>query len=116
MSPIGDLFDQLKQPNDRSGDGRRVLSDRLPLDARVERAGSGWRVRIPVRAEQVHVEKQSVVAEQVVVRKRTTEERARLDADLRREELEVDSDGASAYDETEPIYRPARVPRPPYKV
>jgi len=118
MSPIGDLFDHPKHPEDRPGDGRRARSDHLPLDARVERVGSGWRVRLPVRAEQVHVEKQSFVTEQVVVLKRWTEEQASVDADLRREELDVDGDRdpASSYDATEPIHRPRRGFRPPYDV
>ncbi len=116
MSPIGDLVSQLKPANGRADRDRWSDADRLPLEARVERAGSGWRVRLPVRAEEVQVEKQSVVAEHVVVRRRTAEERARVDAALRREELDIDVDSASPDDATEPIYRTRRVRRPPYKV
>jgi len=53
----------------------------------------GWVVRLAVRAESVQVDKQVVVYERAVVRRRETEELATLGASIRREELSVDSEG-----------------------
>ena len=116
MPPIGDLVGQLKQPGGHPDETRRGKAEKLPLEARVERAGAGWRIHLPLRAEQVRVEKHSVVAEQVVVRKRTIEDQVTVDEDLRREELDVDPETVAGYDATEPIRRPRRGYRPPYKI
>jgi len=83
--------------SDHADRDRRVL----PLDHVVERLGRGWRVRLPVRAEQVTVNKRTFVAEEVVVRARPVEDVVRVDETVRREELRVDTSGVHA-DVTEP--------------
>jgi len=49
-------------------------------------------IRIPVREEQVNVQKVSVAKEDVVVGKRTVHDTQRVAADLRKEEIKVDAD------------------------
>ncbi len=48
---------------------------------------------IPVFEEQIVVEKRLVVRERIIVRKHTVYEEHRVQADLRRERLEVETDG-----------------------
>jgi stress response protein YsnF len=62
----------------------------LPLEASAASAERGWSMRLPVRAEHVAIVKETVVYERVAVRRRTINERARVDASVRREELRVD--------------------------
>jgi uncharacterized protein (TIGR02271 family) len=69
-------------------------SPELALEASVQRTDSGgWRVRLPVRREEVCVEKVTVVTEEVDIRLERIETVDRLDADLRQEELVVDTHG-----------------------
>jgi stress response protein YsnF len=77
------------QPPTRAG--RR---EGLALEARVEPEplAGGWVVRLPVRAEDVSVEKRSVVFEEVVISTRPEHDVERIDAEVRREELVVDTD------------------------
>ena len=63
----------------------------LPLDARRSSSGPGWAVRLPVRAEVVTVSKAVVVYETVVVRRRVVPELARVQTEIRRERLRVDT-------------------------
>jgi len=75
--------------------GRRPPSrgSTLPLGAQPLRTPCGWSIRLPVRAEQVWVEKQARAVEEVTVRLRRVEDLERRVATLRREELDVSSDG-----------------------
>ena len=79
------------------GDDRQPL----PLEAAIERWPRGWVIRLPVGAEELVVEKQWVVAEQVVVRTRPVEDVVQVDETVRREELKVEADGA--VDVTRPL-------------
>lgn len=51
-------------------------------------------VSIPLFEERLVVTKELVVRERIVIRKRTTTEQQRVDADLRRERIEIDGDEA----------------------
>ena len=88
-------------------DSERVeqLVDREVEEADVERvpAAEGDRgevetlpdgsVSVPVFEEQLVVEKRLVVRERVVIRKRTATEKHRVEADLRGERVEIETDG-----------------------
>jgi uncharacterized protein (TIGR02271 family) len=50
-------------------------------------------VRIPIREDQVHVEKETIVGEEVVVGKRRVQDTKHVDANLRKEEIRVEKDG-----------------------
>jgi len=53
----------------------------------------GWEIRLPVRAEEIAVEKQVVVRERVVVGRREVDDVEHVDASVRREQLRVDVEG-----------------------
>jgi stress response protein YsnF len=61
----------------------------LALEATAGFSERAWSVRLPVRAEKISIDKQAVVYERVVVRRRAIEEQARVQANVRREELWV---------------------------
>jgi stress response protein YsnF len=82
----------------------------LPLEARVERTLAGVTVHLPVRAEQVAVEKQPVIVEEVVVSAARITEIERFTDTVRREELEVDTEG-----ELETIEQPAAGDQPAWQ-
>ena len=63
----------------------------LPLQAAVDAPVGGWVVRLPVRAEQVTVTKESVVIEDVRVWRASHEETRQVKASVREERLHVDS-------------------------
>jgi stress response protein YsnF len=67
----------------------------LPLEATPVLRQLGWSIRLPVRAEGVVVEKQVVVSERVVVRRRERNDLARIDGRVRREQLKVDVEGTA---------------------
>jgi len=73
----------------------------LPLDGRIERTSNGWSVHIPVWAEEIVVDKQAVVAEEVVVGIEPVQDVARVAETVRHEELHVESEGH--LDETRPL-------------
>ena len=50
-------------------------------------------VSIPIFEEELVVTKRTVVRERVIIRKRTTTEQHRIEAELRKERVEVDSEG-----------------------
>ena len=75
---------------------------RLPLEASPTRAGQGWAIRLPVRAEDVSVGKQVVVRERVVLRRRAVGDVSHQEVTVRREELRVDDDDARQVDVAEP--------------
>ena len=73
-------------------------------------------VSIPVFEEQLVVEKRLVVRERIVIRKRTVFEDQRVDADLRRERVEVDADpevSGRVEDGSAPARRPRRTTATP---
>ncbi len=55
--------------------------------------GAGQEIRIPVREEEVSVEKQAVVKEEVSVGKRRVAGTQRVDETLRKEEIKIDAEG-----------------------
>ena len=61
-------------------------------------------VSIPLFEERLVVTKELVVRERVIVRKRTVSERHRIDAELRKERIDIDVDDAIA-DDVEPLDR-----------
>lgn len=74
---------------------------RLPLDGRIDRTPHGWNMRIPVWAEEVTVDKEIVVAEEVVVGIQPVQDVSRVAGTVRREELRIDTEGQ--LDETRPL-------------
>lgn len=69
-----------------------VVIERRPVEAMTGRDATigDDEVRIPLHAEEVVVEKRPVVKEEVVIGKRVVEERDTVEADVRRERLDVD--------------------------
>ena len=65
----------------------------LPLEAEVQPFNGGWWVRLPVRAEQITIDKEVVVSEEVTLRTKQVEDVVRVEDTVRREELRVDSEG-----------------------
>jgi uncharacterized protein (TIGR02271 family) len=74
------------------------------LDAHIERTANGWYIRLPLRREDVRIDKRTVVAERVVIRRASVEDVRRVEADLKRERLRVDSHDT---DTTQPLETPA---------
>jgi uncharacterized protein (TIGR02271 family) len=74
-----------------------------PLEARIERTASGWSIRVPLRREEVVVDKRTVLAERVVIRRAAVEDVRQVEADVRRERLRVESHDADA---TQPLESP----------
>src|SRR5437868_12769632 len=70
-----------------------TASGQLPLEAQIERSAglhaAGWTIQLPIRAEHLTIEKQSVVYEQVTVRRGQIHEVQQIDASIRRERLRV---------------------------
>ncbi|MGI9147933.1 MAG: DUF2382 domain-containing protein [Chloroflexota bacterium] len=64
----------------------------LPLESSPLRWERGWTIRLPVRVEHITLDKQVVVYERVLVRRQEIEERARVQASVRKEELRVSVD------------------------
>lgn len=83
-------------PEDTGSQSRRAAASSakrvLPLDAHVEATDGCWSIQLPVRAEQITVEKQTYVAERVIVRRREAREAVRHDDTVRREELRAVDD------------------------
>ena len=75
------------------------------LDAHIERTANGWYIRLPLRREDVRIDKRTVVAERVVIRRASVEDVRRVEADLKRERLRVDSHDPDA---TQPLETPDR--------
>jgi uncharacterized protein (TIGR02271 family) len=74
-----------------------VYIDRQPVDARPAREGDFARdsepIRVPVRAEQVELEKRLVVREEVHIGKRAVQDTERVSDTVRRDELRVEEEG-----------------------
>ena len=82
-------------------------SEALPLDARVERTDDGgWRITVPLRAERVGADRQTVAREEVVLRRRVVPDVERVEATVAREELRVDVEGD--LEATQPMERVER--------
>jgi uncharacterized protein (TIGR02271 family) len=64
----------------------------LPLEAVVDPHGGGWSVRLPVRAEEVTVSKESVLLEEVRVLRAVRQETETVRATVQSERLKVDDD------------------------
>jgi len=69
-----------------------VVVERRPVEAgaRGDASISEGEVRVPLMEEEVTVEKRPVVKEELVIGKRVVEERDTVEADVRREEFDVD--------------------------
>lgn len=63
----------------------------LPLQASVDALDGGWAVRLPVRAEQVTVTKETVVIEDVRIWRASHEETRQVTASVREERLHIDT-------------------------
>jgi len=90
----------------------RARGATLPLGAQPLQTPRGWSIRLPIRSEQVWVEKRARAVEEVTVRLRRVEDLERRVATLRREELDVRADGD--LESTRRVARPAadsRIPR-----
>jgi uncharacterized protein (TIGR02271 family) len=73
-----------------------VVIERHPVTGRSASASDirpGEEVRIPVKEEQVHVEKTPVVKEEVRVSKRTVQDTERVSGTVRKEEVKVEQEG-----------------------
>ena len=66
--------------------------DRRPADQGIDETESET-IRVPVREEQVEVEKQPVVYEEVGVGKRVSQENRQVSDTVRREELRMENEG-----------------------
>ena len=62
----------------------------LPVDAQIVPVADGWEVRVPLRAEQVAIAKQTMVAEQVTIRRNQVTEVVRVGDTVARETLTVE--------------------------
>jgi uncharacterized protein (TIGR02271 family) len=75
-----------------------VTVERRPITDPARAAGGearieGGEIHVPLMAEEAVVEKRVVPREELIVRKREVEEREVVEADLRKERIEVDRDG-----------------------
>lgn len=73
-----------------------VVIERRPASGDAASAsdlGDDQEVRIPVREEQLNVEKRAVVAEEVRVGKRRVQDTRHVDETLRKEEIKVETEG-----------------------
>jgi uncharacterized protein (TIGR02271 family) len=71
---------------DRANSNRQSLA----FEGTVDRTPTGWIVRVPVRAEEVWVDKQTFVAEEVRVSRDEQVRTKEVEGQTRREELRVD--------------------------
>jgi uncharacterized protein (TIGR02271 family) len=65
----------------------------LPIEAKPVLTQDAWSVRLPVRAEEITIAKQTVIRERVLVKRTRAQDFARVDAVLRREELRTSRSG-----------------------
>ena len=73
----------------------------------IERApGGGWMVRVPLRREDVRIEKRTVIAERLLIGQRQVRDVEHVEAELRRENLRVDGDDIDA---TQPLEATTRL-------
>jgi uncharacterized protein (TIGR02271 family) len=83
-----------------------LIVERRPVEtgARADASISNDEIRVPLKEEEVVVEKRPVVKEELVVGKREVEEREVVEADVRRERFDVENDT-----------RPGAPPRQPHR-
>ena len=74
--------------------GERRRGCALPLECRPLRSHPTWAVRLPVRAEQVTITKETFVFQEVTTGRKTLGERTHIEDTVRRETLRVDAHGA----------------------
>lgn len=86
--------DAARQPAPRADAPEDSAGRRLPLEAVVDGRGNGWSVRLPVRAEQITVTKESVLVEDVHVMRRVRKDMETVQARVRSEQLTVDNEPA----------------------
>ena len=95
------------------------MSRPLPLGARLEQLGEANVVRFTLRAEDVRIEKQTVIAERVAVRKTRVHDTEAVRETVRREELVVNTGGdverTQRLDVTQPVGPGAAGVEPPPK-
>lgn len=65
----------------------------LPIEGKPVLDQDGWSVRLPVRAEEISISKQSVVKERVRLQRKRIQDVARVGASLRRERLRTTRSG-----------------------
>lgn len=72
-----------------------IVIERRPASGKVSASSlkPGQEVRIPVREEEVNVQKETVATEEVSVGKRRVQETKHLDETLRKEEIKVETEG-----------------------
>jgi uncharacterized protein (TIGR02271 family) len=72
-----------------------VVIERRPASGQPASGPMGGKqeINIPVREEEVHIEKTPVVKEEVSIGKRTVRENEKVSADVRKEEIKVDTKG-----------------------
>jgi uncharacterized protein (TIGR02271 family) len=74
-----------------------LVVERRPVDeVRADASIGEDDIRIPLTQEEVVVEKRPVVKEELVIGKRTVKERDTVEADVRREEFDIDTDSTQA--------------------
>lgn len=82
--------------HDRARQAIKAFIERRPVDGKAASGDAGREeIRIPVSEEQVNVQKQTVVKEEVTVGKRKVQDTKRVDADLKKEEIKVDTKGSA---------------------
>ena len=79
----------------------------LPLEVEIEPTAGGWSIRLPLRAEDITVDKRTVVAETVTVRRGQVKEVVQRDETIRRERLRIETEG------NQEVIRPADLGRAP---
>lgn len=80
----------------------------LPIEGKPVLDQDGWSVRLPVRAEEISISKQSVVKERVRLQRKRIQDVARVGASLRRERLRTTRSGPVEVDEQVTERLPAR--------
>jgi uncharacterized protein (TIGR02271 family) len=80
-----------------------AVIERRPVEAgaRADARISDDEVRIPLREEEVVVDKKPVVKEELVVGKRVVEERDTVETDVRREKFDIDKDATRGHADTD---------------
>ena len=63
----------------------------MSLELPFERTATGWAVRVPLHREDVRVEKRTVVAERVIIQRQASQGVERVNANVKREEVRVES-------------------------
>jgi uncharacterized protein (TIGR02271 family) len=72
----------------------------LPLEGTLESLTEGWMVRLPLRAETVTVDRRTVVAEEITIRRGEVQDVAEVSGEVRREQLDVYTEGDVEVHET----------------